>query len=111
MNRARRDTLLIGFGGLIAATITLAPAAHANPASFLATVRGLGFNGTDEALLHNGHAVCAKIDGDSNVNGEDVAEAIVANISGATLTGARSFVIASVDEFCPAFDHNGDTSV
>lgn len=105
---------LVGTIGAALATIALAAPAHASPDSdLLQDLRNAGFYNTNPAgnsqLVYDAHRVCTYLDTTNNT-GEDIAQQIFVNSQLASITQARQFVMIAVDNLCPQFNHNGESS-
>lgn len=99
---------LIALGGLVAAA-TLAivmPKANADSGDLVTWAVNNGFSGTSQAIIVRGSLVCTDLSLGSN--GEQAARDLWVNTGIVDIDSARQFVIASVVNLCPQYDHRGD---
>lgn len=112
MTTTRRKTLwwvaCAATGAAIAALT--APPADADSSSFLDAIHELGWYNRvsgDVGLLNQGYSVCRALGG--GMNGQQVARIIYRSTGlDVTLDDAATFVIISVEELCPQYDHRGE---
>jgi hypothetical protein len=106
----RRLLASVALGGLCAAAVLTASPARADADSFLQEINDLGWyhtTGGDRQLLANGYAVCRML-GVGN-DGNDVADYIYRNTPDSIgFADAAEFVIVSVENLCPQYDHRGE---
>lgn len=113
MTTYRRLALSAALGAVMAAAVIHAPEARADSSSFLDAVHELGWYNRvsgDVGLLNQGYAVCNALA--QGYNGLEVAEAIYRNTGlDVDRNDAAEFVILSVENLCPQFDHRGQEQV
>jgi len=98
--------------GLAAAGIALAAPAAADDHSFLATVRVLGFWGSDAAILNNAHWVCNQLAANpgNGYSAHDAAEQLYYQTAIQNEGQAEAFAGLAVTEFCPQYLPGGSSN-
>lgn len=104
--------LLAATGAATVALLTIgAPAAHADSQSAITQLHAHGFtnNEGDTAMLRVAYSVCTDIAG-GDVDGLDEAYSIWLRTGIVSLANAKLFVLDSVNNLCPEFNHNGEAN-
>lgn len=78
------------------------PVAHADDASYLASVRALGFQQSDDYLIKGGHSVCTML---THGHSTDELANRVSSTTGAAVAQAHQLIALSVHEYCPQFSN------
>jgi hypothetical protein len=99
----RRRLLLAGVGAILAGACIGAGIARADPADLVAWAANNGFQGTPQAVILRGSLVCTDLS--QGGTGEQAAQDLWLHTGIVDIGYARLFVIAAVDNLCPAFDH------
>ena len=112
MSTFHRLAASVALGAGIAASVLYAPSAHADSSSFLDQIHALGWYDRvdgDVGLLNRGYGVCRALA--NGVSGPQVGAWIYTHTDATVGTEqAAEFVIISVDELCPSFDHRGQSA-
>lgn len=110
MSTFTRLAASVALGAGIAASVLYAPTAQADSSSFLDQIHDLGWVNRvsgDVGLLNQGYAVCRAIE--AGANGTQVAAVIYNNTDlSVDRADAVEFVIISVTNLCPEYDHRGE---
>lgn len=110
MSTFNRLAVSVALGAGIAASVLYAPNAHADSSGFLDQIHGLGWYNSvrgDVGLLDQGYAVCRAIE--TGATGRQVANVIYRNTGlDVDFDEAAEFVIISVEQLCPEYDHRGE---
>lgn len=99
----RRNLFLAGLGGVIAAASITTGVAKADSGDLVAWAYSNGFTGSPAVIATRGALVCADLA--SGFNGEQAAVDLWLNTGIVALVDAQRFVIASVEQLCPEYDH------